>query len=145
MNEKQMIMLEKVLMHLNNDFKADTNLQKQSYTIQNGTLKVENILDGQYVRIYGSSLNDGFYQYPLSGLVDETFYGYVVALNIPRIVLTLIKEISEWSEKNQPTAVTSESFGGYSYSKASSKNGIPAGWEQVFKQQLDPYRKMKQH
>ena len=40
---------------------------------------------------------------------------------------------------------TSESFGGYSYTKATdSATGQPATWETVFRSQLNPYRKLRE-
>lgn len=138
-------MLEAVLNYLNNDFRAVKQPQPQEYTIQGGTLAIDGILNGQYVRIFDSVLNDGIYKYPLSDLQDETFYGYVVPLRIPKAVLELADEIKTWSAKNQPTAFTSESFGGYSYSKATTASGLPVSWQDVFKPRLAPYRKLKQH
>lgn len=137
-------MLEQILAYLHNDFAKQT-LPEQEWAITGGTMNVPSALSGQYVRIIGSVLNDGVYQYPLTGLTDETFTGTVRLLAIPRTVLALVDEIQAWTDKNQPTAFTSESFGGYSYSKATSANGVAAGWQDVFKAQLAPYRKMAQH
>ena len=137
-------MLEQVLAYLHDDFARQT-LPEQEWTIADGTMDVPGALSGQYVRIIGSVLNDGVYQYPLTGMTDETFTGTVRLLAIPRTVLALVDEIQAWTDKNQPTAFTSESFGGYSYSKATSANGVAAGWQDVFKSQLSPYRKMAQH
>ena len=137
-------MLENVLAYLHDDFAKQT-LPEQEWTITDGTMEVPGALSGQYVRIIGSVLNDGVYQYPLTGLTDETFTGTVQLLAIPKTVLALVQEIETWAEKNQPTAYTSESFGGYSYSKATSANGVVAGWQDVFRARLAPYRKMVQH
>lgn len=137
-------MLEQVLAYLHNDF-ARQALPEQEWTITDGTMEVPGALSGQYVRIIGSVLNDGVYQYPLTGLTDETFTGTVQLLAIPKTVLALVKEIETWAEKNQPTAFTSESFGGYSYSKATNAAGVAAGWQDVFRSRLAPYRKMVQH
>lgn len=137
-------MLEQVLTYLHDDFAKQT-LPEQEWTIADGTMDVPGALPGQYVRIIGSVLNDGVYQYPLTGLVDETFTGTVRLLAIKKAVLEMVPEIEAWCEKNQPTAYTSESFAGYSYSKATNANGLAAGWQDVFRAQLAPYRKMKQH
>lgn len=137
-------MLEKILNYLNNDFRA-CDLSLQNYTITGGTISLDGVKDFQYVRIYGSLFNDGVYQYPLYGLTDETFRGYIIPLAIPKEVLDLAEAIEEYEKKNQPTAFTSESFGGYSYSKATKANGTAAGWREVFADELRPYKKMKQH
>lgn len=139
-------MLEEILMYLNNDFRvSDEPPKDKEYTVTDGTLSLEGVHDGQYVRIFGSVFNDGIYQYPLTGLTDETFTGVVIPLAIPKIIISISEEIEEWNKKNQPTAFTSESFGGYSYSKATTSNGTAAGWREVFDSRLKPYRKTKQH
>lgn len=137
-------MLEQILAYLHDDFAKQT-LPEQEWTITDGTMEVPGALPGQYVRIIGSVLNDGVYQYPLTGLTDETFTGTVRLLAIKKAVLEMVPEIEAWCEKNQPTAFTSESFGGYSYNRATDASGVPAGWHKVFGPQLAPYRKMKQH
>ena len=137
-------MLEQILAYLHDDFVRQT-LPEQEWTIADGTMEIPYALPGQYVRIIGSILNDGVYQYPLTGLIDETFTGTVRLLSIKKAVLEMVPEIEAWCEKNQPTAFTSESFAGYTYSKATNANGLAAGWQDVFRAQLAPYRKMKQH
>lgn len=137
-------MLEQILAYLHDDFVRQM-LPEQEWTISDGTMEISDALPGQYVRIIGSILNDGVYQYPLTGLIDETFTGTVRLLAIPKTVLALVDEIQAWVKKNQPTAYTSESFAGYTYSKATNADGLAAGWQDVFRSQLAPYRKMKQH
>lgn len=140
------MMLEKIIAYLNNDFRvSDDEPETHEWEIVGGTLTVPDVREGQYVRIFGSLFNDGVRKYPLTELTDETFTGCVIPLAIPRVILTLAEEIETWSEKNQPTAFTSESFGGYTYSKATKANGTAAGWREVFADDLKPYKKMKQH
>lgn len=137
-------MLEQILAYLHTDF-AKKTLPEQIWTIADGTMEIPDALPGQYVRIIGSVLNDGVYQYPMTGLTDETFTGTVRLLAIEKAVLEMVPEIEAWCKKNQPTAFTSESFGGYSYSRATDSSGVPAGWQKVFGPRLSPYRKMAQH
>ena len=140
------MMLEKIIAYLNNDFRvSDDEPETHEWEIVGGTLTIPDVREGQYVRIFGSLFNDGVRKYPLTGLTDESFTGCVIPLAIPRVILTLAEEIETWSEKNQPTAFTSESFGGYTYSKATKANGTAAGWREVFADDLKPYKKMKQH
>lgn len=137
-------MLEEILAYLHNYFVVQTS-PIQEWAITGGSLEVPGALSGQYIQIFGSILNDGVYLYPMSGLDDETFTGTVRLLAVPKDVLELVDEIQAWTEKNQPTAFTSESFGGYSYSKATNADGVAASWQDVFRAQLAPYRKMAQH
>lgn len=138
-------MLEQILAHLNNWFLVADGVHQDEYTIADGTVELPFLRPGQYFRIIGSVFNDGLHQYPADDLTDETFDGAVWALAIPRAVQELSDEIKAWAEKNQPSAYTSESFGGYSYSKATGQNGAPLGWQDVFKAQLNPYRKIREN
>ena len=137
-------MLEQILSHLNNWFLVADGVHQDEYTITDGTIELPFLVSGQYFRIVGSVFNDGLHQYPATDLTDETFDGAIWALGIPKQVITLADEIKTWTEKHQPSAYTSESFGGYSYSKATGQNGAPLGWQDVFKAQLNPYRKMRE-
>lgn len=78
-------------------------------------------------------------------LHDETFTGIIAPLAIPRDFLRLTGEISAFQEnaaKTPNTGVISESFSGYSYSKATTSTGIAAGWKEIYASQLNQYRKM---
>jgi hypothetical protein len=108
--------------------------------------------DGQYFRICDSVFNDGVYQHPASGLVDEVFEGAVWAMAVPPAVIALQAEIEDWLadegvQKALKSPYTSESFGGYSYTKASgntSQNGKMAcyTWQEHFADQLNRWRKI---
>ena len=104
------------------------------------------IKDGQYIRIVGSVLNDGVYEYPLQGTNDETFDGAVWALAIPQAVIKLADDIKEWSvkygtvEAPAMSPYNSESFGGYSYSKG---GGAETSWQSVFASRLSQWRVIK--
>ena len=104
------------------------------------------LADGQYFRICGSVFNDGLHQYNVLDLVDETFTGTIWALAIPKAVIELADEIQKWQEKNGEASVSpyqSESFGGYSYSKATdAETGGAVTWQSAFKQQLSAWRKI---
>ena len=110
------------------------------------------ILSGQYIRIVGSVFNDGVYQFPVADLQDEKFEGAVWLLAIPKDFLDLVKDIEAWQEKNggidsaAMSPFSSESFGGYSYSKGStSDSGSGKGantWQGAFKARLNMWRKI---
>ena len=134
-------MLETILMHLNNWFLVPDGVHEDTYTIEEGGIVLPFLASGQYFRICGSVFNDGLHQYPSEDLTDETFTGTVWALAVPRQLANLADEIKAWAVKNQPSAYTSESFGGYSYSKATNSKGVAVGWRDVFAAQLAPWKK----
>lgn len=139
-------MLEQILRHLNNWFLV--SVHEGMFTVEDGSVTLPFLQPGQYFRIIGSIFNDGLYQYPASGLADETFNGVVWALAVPKAVLALTDEICVWQEKNGEAAASpyvSESFGGYTYTKRSngSEGGAVPGWQDVFKTSLNSWRKIK--
>ena len=143
-------MLEAVLLHLKNWFVVPRGVHEGTYTIKNYGLELPFLQDGQYYRICGSVFNDGLHKYGdvSDVLQDETFTGAVWALAIPKAVVELSAKIEEWQTKNGEAVAspfTSESFGGYSYTKATdSKTGAVATWETVFRSQLNQYRKLRE-
>ncbi len=102
------------------------------------------IKNGQYFKIEGSVFNDGVYQNPTTDLKDEVFEGEIWALALPPAFVELAREIDTFnkSEQAKPTAFTSESFGGYSYSKATNSNGVSVTWKNVFADRLKIWRKI---
>lgn len=132
-------MLETVLMYLNNWFVVGR--YDDTYTIEDGKLTLPFLVNGQYFRIVGSLFNDGVYRYP-ADLTNETFDGSVWALALPKSLLSTVDEITAWQAKNGDGGpYTSESFGGYSYSKATNSKGVAVGWRDVFAAQLAPWKK----
>ena len=144
-------MLEAVLTHLKNWFVVPCGVHEGTYTIENSTLELPFLQNGQYYRICGSIFNDGLHKYGdiEDKLQNETFTGTVWALAIPKAVIDLAVKIEEWQTKNGETVAspfTSESFGGYSYTKATdSTTGAVATWKTVFKSDLNPYRKPREY
>ena len=133
-------MLETVLMYLNNWFVVGR--YDDTYTIEDGGITLPFLVNGQYFRIVGSLFNDGLHQYPAADLMDETFDGTIWALAVPKAVISLSEEISAWNEKNGAAGpYSSESFGGYSYTRATKSNGQAVGWQDVFAAQLSPWKK----
>ena len=101
-----------------------------TFTISGGSISPSDFLqDGQYFRIVGSVFNDGVHRHPAHDLTDETFNGAVWAMNVPPAVVELLQKIQEFeaAAANAPTAYISESFGGFSYTKATDENGLPVG------------------
>lgn len=133
-------MLEAVLTYLNNWFAQE--IYTGRFSIENGNLSLPNLQVNQKFRIVGSVFNDGLH-YCGERLTDEKFDGAVWALAIPKKIELLAEEIAKWTEKNQPSAYTSESFGGYSYTRAINAKGAAVGWQDAFAAQLAPYRKLR--
>ena len=139
-------MLEQVLMHLKNWFLVPGGIHEGIYTIEDGGIALPFLANGQYFRICGSVFNDGLHQYPASDLKAETFDGAVWALAVPQAVIDLATEIEAWQTKNGDASVSpyqSESFGGYSYSKATdSASGGAVTWQSAFRSRLSAWRKL---
>ena len=139
-------MLEQVLMHLKNWFLVPGGIHEGTYTIEDGGIALPFLANGQYFRICGSVFNDGLHQYPASDLKAETFDGTVWALAVPQAVIDLATEIEAWQKKNGDASVSpyqSESFGGYSYSKATdSVSGGAVTWQSAFRGRLNAWRKL---
>ena len=137
-------MLETVLQNLNNWFLVPDGVHAGEFTVQGGQLTLPFLQTGQYSRVVGSVFNDGLHQYPVADLTDETFTGSVWALAVPKAVIELAEEIDAWQTKNgDPGPFTSESFGGYSYSKATNASGMAVGWQDVFKSRLNDWRRIR--
>lgn len=138
-------MLEKVLRHLKNWFVV--NIHQGTYEVRNGSIALPFLQEEQYFRIIGSVYNDGLHQYPADDLKDEVFCGVVWAMAVPQEVVELAEEIKGWQEKNGQNLKSpyqSESFGGYSYTKASGKDGKGASWKTVFADELNDWRKVRE-
>ena len=139
-------MLEQVLMNIRNWFPVKGGIHSGTFTIKDGGITLPFLADGQYFRICGSVFNDGLHKYPAADLVNEKFSGAIWALAIPPAVVDLADEIQKWQEKNGEVAsspFSSESFGGYSYSKATdAETGGAVTWQSAFKRQLSAWRKI---
>lgn len=151
-------MLEQVLDYIHNYFVSDVHVG--DFSISSGSISLPFLKNGQRFKIIGSDLNDGIYTY-VNGvarnadgdydvcLADENFYGEIWSMAVPPSVLSLSNEITEWSSKysdavNSP--YQSESFGGYSYTKAQGYSGNGAAsalsWKDVFRNRLNAWRKI---
>lgn len=126
----------------------ETDRISDTYTVKNGSITLPFLQNGQFFRVVGSVFNDGVHQYPDYAMADETFDGAIWPMSLPPAVLCLAEEIQAWQEKNGDIAAspyTSESFGGYSYSKTTSGAATGTGmvtWQSVFKSRLNQWRKI---
>lgn len=138
-------MIADLCKELNNWFDVKRKFGK--FTISDGSLVIDGAQDGQYIRICDSIFNNGIYKYPVTGLKDETFDGAVWLLAIPQEVIELSDEIDKWNEKYSDVISSpyqSESYAGYSYSKASvqGSDGTGVTWIDVFADKLKKWRKI---
>lgn len=139
--------LTELCKELNNYFVQDITFGV--FAIENNTLVLDSLRNGQYFRIVGSTFNDGVYQYPTTELTDETFDGAIWAMAVPRAVIALCEGITDWEAeyaKALKSPYSSESFGGYSYTKAGSGNGQGQGgtsWQGIFSNELSKWRKIR--
>lgn len=128
-----------------------------SFEIADGKITDTNFTDAiktnQYFRIVGSVFNDGVYQYTDNlTLTDEVFVGSIWLMAIPKEVLDLSEEIAAWINKYggvdsaAMSPFSSESFGGYSYTKAqgstSAGGGTSSTWQTTFAARLNQWRKL---
>ena len=137
-------MLEQVLMNIRNWFPVKGGIHSGTFTIKDGGITLPFLADGQYFRIVGSVFNDGVYQYPATSLTDEVFEGAVWSMAVPPSVIDLAAEIEEYnnSDAGKASPYTSESFGGYAYTKATDSSGAPIGWQKAFASRLNQWRKL---
>lgn len=156
-------MLEQLLQYLHNWFRVLDSVDGKhfdTYTVESGHIVLPFLQSGQHFRIVGSVFNDGLYIYGDAikdgdgndaDLKDETFSGVILALAVPKAVVELSKEISAWQEKYGDAVAnpySSESFGGYSYTKstmADAESGsAAAGWQGAFAARLNHWRKIRE-
>ena len=145
-------MLTELCQELHNWF--DLDRRYGTFEISGGALTADFLVAGQFYRIKGSIFNDGVHKFGEYDLIDEVFTGEVWAMGVPLAVLKLAKEIETWRAKYETvdsqamSPFQSESFGGYSYSKAGSSSSsgaaasTPTGWKALFASSLNRWRKI---
>lgn len=124
-----------------------TDVIEGDFEIVDSCITVPGLIRGQYFRIDGSVFNDGVHRYGERNMNgDETFTGTITAMAVPPAFEALASEIEAWQEKNAEIITSpyqSESFGGYSYSKASGNSSYSkASWQSTFASRLNRWRKI---
>lgn len=152
-------MLTEICQILRNWFDRDRDKWHGKFTISGGNITFTpdmpsepfSLQTNQYFRIIGSLFNDGVHKFQAEDdpLVDESFEGSVWSMGIPPAVIELAKEIEDWQTKYGDAMLspyTSESFGGYTYSKGASASGgggtTGLGWQDAFRTRLNQWRKI---
>ena len=151
-------MITEVCAEIRNYFVLSNDVLTGDYTISEGSIVPSVLLqDGQYYRIVGSTLNDGVHKYGDESdiLIDEPqFHGAVWKMRVPQSFINLVNDIQAWQEKNggadsaNLSPFSSESFGGYSYTKGARTSNTGAstgvmGWKDAFAARLNVYRKIR--
>ena len=143
-------MLDQICAELKNYFSFENDKFIGNFEIVDGNIIPPiPIAENQYYRIVGSVFNDGVHNYNDELIDEEEFHGAVWLMRVPEDVIKLATEIEEWQKKNADVLAspfTSESFGGYSYTKASGSGsgaGGAYGWQQAFASRLNRYRKIR--
>lgn len=133
-------MINKVCAEVRNYFVKSRH--KGDYVITDGGLNLPFLVEGQFFRVEGSVLNDGIYCYPVNNLQNEAFSGTIVAMAVPPAFLELVEKIKIFDTQNAVSPFVSESWGGYSYSKATDSKGQIANWKTAFAKELNAWRKI---
>lgn len=134
-------MLYEIMKHIRNFFLTDER-EDGHFKIENGNIALSFLKENQYFLVNGSTFNDGVHQYGHMELIDEEFDGSIVALAIPSGFLGLVAEIEDFQKTSKPSDLASESFGGYSYTKATTSTGKAGGWQSAFGSRLNEWRKI---
>ena len=145
-------MVGEICADIKNYFTKDEDMIFGSWSISGGTFSPSVDFPTNYVRIVGSRLNDGVHKISDHDFVDEPeFNGAIWIMSPPKEFLALAKDIADWQEKNGSvdsvamSPYSSESFGGYSYSKESNGDGFGNGasWQNAFASRLKIYRRIR--
>lgn len=154
-------MISEICAELRNYFLRDYVNPEQyihygSFVIANGEMQSLPFLKvGQFYRIVGSTFNDGVHKYGAipralpedsETLTDEEFEGAIWEMFVPNEVVDLSEEIQNWISSNADTINSpyqSESFGGYSYTKAVAGTGrVSTDWQSHFAAKLNRWRRL---
>ena len=145
-------MLGEICAEIKNYFVYKNDIHIGDWVISNGQISPILDLPTGYIRIVGSRLNDGVHKVSDLNLVDESFHGGIWIMSPPADFISLVKEIEDWQAKNGKadsaamSPFQSESFGGYSYSKASGRSSsgssIVPTWQSVYASRLNRYRRI---
>ena len=142
--------MEEILNYIKNYFAISK--EENTFNINNNSIQVRGkYLQGQYIKLEGSILNNGIYKVEsiadntitIVGAINEEFEGVIYGLAIPKDILGLSKKFEEQKEKIVSSIYDSESFGEYSYTLAKNSKGEIYTAIDTVKNDLKKYRQMK--
>ena len=149
-------MIGEICAEIKNYFTYEEDKHLGDYVIAEGQITPSLDLPTDYIRIVGSRLNDGVHQKKDGAfeLQDEAFHGAIWIMSPTSDFLALAAEISAWQDANGGASSAamspfqSESFGGYSYSKAAGGSAEGGGssvptWQSTYASRLNRYRRIR--
>ena len=147
-------MLEEICAEIRNWFTYRSDIYIGDYEITDGVISPSvDFKETEYIRILGSRKNAGVHKLADNDLVDEEkFHGSIWLMSPPKDFLALVRAIESWQQKYGSASSAamspyqSESFGGYSYTKASG--GTEGGsqyptWQKMYADQLKRWRRIR--
>lgn len=141
--------MERILKYINNYYAKTKELG--IITIKDNKIELKGTyIPNQYILVRGSILNDGLYKIntledkmiAVTGAINEVFEGVIYALAIPKEIIEMQTELKELESKYEPSVYQSESFGNYSYSLATNKQGETMSPFDYLVPRLIAYRKI---
>lgn len=146
-------MIGEICAEIKNYFTYENDKHFGIFRVENGQLMPSLDLPTDYIRIIGSHLNDGVHKVSDKDLTDEgDFNGSVWIMSPPNSFIRLVEEIALWQEKNgsadsvSMSPFSSESFGGYSYTKSlgnSDEGTSGINWQKLYSERLKQYRRIR--
>ena len=146
-------MISQVCAEIRNYFTYDSDKHTGTFKVEGGVLVPFVEIPAGYYAVFGSRKNNGVHK-DTDVLKDEgEFDGSVWVMSVPDDFLALVGEIEDWQKKyggvdsESMSPFSSESFGGYSYSKAagSTSGGANAvtSWQGVYAARLNRWRRAR--
>lgn len=152
-------MLTEICAEIKNHFTYAEDRHIGDFAIVDGAITPSIDFPTDYIYIVGSHLNNGVHKLSDESdvLLDEPeFHGAVWVMSPPKDFLDLVADIEAWQDKyggvdsETMSPYQSESFGGYSYSKASGGSSAASGkssvptWQSVYASRLNIYRRIRE-
>ena len=137
-------MIGEICAYIKNYFVYEGDRIFGEFSIENGEIVPPVEFPTDYYAIFGSRRNNGVHNLAdqTDTLVDEgKFHGSIWIMTPPDDFLTKVAEIKSWVTANNSALASpfsSESFGGYSYTKGKNKSGSDYGitWRDQFGDEL---------
>lgn len=151
-------MLTEICANIRNYFTYEKDVHFGNFAVVDGSITPSFDIPTDYIRIIGSHKNNGVHKRGDNGKFDLTdeaeFHGAVWVMSPPADFLALVAEMEAAQAKygavdsQAMSPFNSESFGGYSYTKAGSLSNSGAGGVgydvfSVYASRLNAYRRIR--